>query len=70
MPEPGGYLLFLGRIHPDKGTHRAIEVARRAGLPLVIAGIVQDEDYFREAVEPHVDGPDGQLRRAGRADRA
>ena len=43
---PGGYLLFLGRIHPDKGTHRAIEVARRAGLPLVIAGIVQDEDYF------------------------
>ena len=40
---PGDYLLFLGRIHPDKGTHRAIEVARRAGLPLVIAGIVQDQ---------------------------
>ena len=39
---PGDYLLFLGRIHPDKGTHRAVEVARRAGLPLVIAGIVQD----------------------------
>jgi glycosyltransferase involved in cell wall biosynthesis len=53
---PGGYLLFLGRIHPDKGTHLAIEVARRTGLPLVIAGIVQDEAYFAEAVAPHVDG--------------
>ena len=52
---PGEHLLFLGRIHPDKGTHRAIEVARRAGLPLVIAGIVQDRDYFRELVEPHLD---------------
>jgi len=50
----GGYLLFLGRIHPDKGTHVAIEVARRAGLPLVIAGIVQDRAYFRELVEPHL----------------
>src|SRR4026208_2133455 len=40
LPEqPWGYLLFLGRIHPDKGTHQAVEVARRAGLPLVIAGI-------------------------------
>jgi glycosyltransferase involved in cell wall biosynthesis len=53
-PGPGEHLLFLGRIHPHKGTHVAIEVARRAGLPLVIAGIVQDEDYFRERVLPHV----------------
>ena len=52
----GGYLAFFGRIHPDKGAHHAIEVARRAGLPLVMAGIVQDADYFRERVEPHVDG--------------
>jgi len=52
----GGYLLFLGRIHPDKGTVAAIEVARRAGLPLVIAGIVQDEEYYRERVAPLVDG--------------
>lgn len=52
----GGYLLFLGRIHPDKGTHLAIEVARRAGLPLVVAGVVHDEPYFRTLVEPHVDG--------------
>ncbi len=51
----GGYLLFLGRIHPDKGTREAIEVARRAHLPLVIAGIIQDPDYYQEFVAPHLD---------------
>ena len=55
-PQAGGYLLFLGRIHPDKGTHQAIEVARRAGLPLIIAGVIHDEIYFRDFVEPAVDG--------------
>ncbi len=54
--EPGSYLLFLGRIHPHKGTHHAIELARRTGLPLVIAGIVQDVTYFRDEVEPHLHG--------------
>jgi glycosyltransferase involved in cell wall biosynthesis len=53
---PGDYLLFFGRIHPHKGTAEAIEVAERAGLPLTIAGIVQDEEYFARSVEPHVDG--------------
>jgi glycosyltransferase involved in cell wall biosynthesis len=52
----GGYLLFFGRIHPDKGAAEAIEVARRVGLPLVIAGIVHDEGYFEAQVAPHVDG--------------
>jgi glycosyltransferase involved in cell wall biosynthesis len=51
----GEHLVFLGRIHPDKGVHLAIEVARRSGLPLMIAGIVQDRAYFRERVEPHLD---------------
>ncbi len=54
--DPDDYLLFLGRIHPDKGTHDAIEVAQRTGLPLIIAGIVQDEDYFNEMVAPYIDG--------------
>jgi glycosyltransferase involved in cell wall biosynthesis len=62
-PSPGGYLLFFGRIHPDKGTARAIEVARRAGMPLVIAGIVQDQAYFDAAVVPHLD--DGRVRFVG-----
>ena len=52
----GGYLLFFGRIHHDKGTAEAIEVARRAGLPLVIAGLVHDEGYHAREVLPHVDG--------------
>jgi glycosyltransferase involved in cell wall biosynthesis len=57
LQEPGGdHLVFLGRIHPDKGVHLAIEVARLSGLPLLIAGIIQDRMYFREQVEPHL-GP-------------
>ena len=52
----GDYLVSLGRIHPDKGTADAIEIARRVGRRLVICGIVQDERYFADAVEPHVDG--------------
>jgi glycosyltransferase involved in cell wall biosynthesis len=52
----GGYLLFFGRIHPEKGTAEAIDVAARTGMPLTIAGIVQDEAYFEELVAPRVDG--------------
>ncbi len=55
-PEPGEYLLFFGRIHPDKGTAEAIDVAAGAGVPLVIAGIIQDEDYFQRLVRPRIDG--------------
>jgi glycosyltransferase involved in cell wall biosynthesis len=52
----GDYLLFFGRIHPHKGAAEAIEVSAAVGLPLVIAGIVQDREYFERAVEPHIDG--------------
>jgi len=52
----GDPLVSFGRIHPDKGTADAIEIARRAGRRLVICGIVQDERYFADAVEPHIDG--------------
>jgi glycosyltransferase involved in cell wall biosynthesis len=52
----GEYLVCLGRIHPDKGTADAIQIARRTGRQLVICGIVQDERYFADAVKPHVDG--------------
>lgn len=54
-PRGGTGLVAFGRIHPDKGTHAAIEIARRAGLPLTICGIVQDEGYFAERVAPHID---------------
>ncbi len=53
---PGAYAVVLGRIHPDKGIHHAIEAARAAEIPLVIAGIVQDEAYFHERIEPTLDG--------------
>lgn len=52
------YLCFLGRIAPIKGTHLAIAVAKKAGIPLKIAGEVQPifRDYFETEVEPHLDG--------------
>ena len=53
---PGDYLVFLGRFHPEKGTHLAIEIAKRAGVRLKIAAIPQDVEYFRTQVEPHIDG--------------
>jgi glycosyltransferase involved in cell wall biosynthesis len=52
----GEYLLFFGRIHPDKGVREAIQVARSTGIKLIIAGIIQDQDYFTTHVEPYVDG--------------
>lgn len=52
----GDNLIFLGRLHPDKGAHLAIEVARRASRRLIIAGIIQDKTYFKEQIEPHLDG--------------
>jgi glycosyltransferase involved in cell wall biosynthesis len=68
----GQYLLFFGRIHPEKGVRAAIDVAQRAGIKLVIAGIIQDHDYYVTQVEPHIDGttveylgPVGPDQRAG-----
>ncbi len=56
VPTPGEYLLFLARFHPEKGAHLAIAAAKRAGVRLVMAGIPQDDAYFKELVEPHIDG--------------
>ena len=56
-PHTGEYLLFLGRMSPDKGAHRAIAVAMGLGVPLKIAGKrreVKERQYFAEFVEPHV----------------
>jgi len=52
----GEYLLFFGRIHPHKGVYEAIQVAQRIGRKLVIAGIIQDQDYFAARVQPYIDG--------------
>lgn len=53
---PEDYLLFFGRIHPDKGVCEAIDVARETGMKLKIAGIIQDEEYYETLVKPHIDG--------------
>ena len=52
----GGYLLFFGRIHPDKGAREAIEIAKMAEMNLIIAGIIQDEKYFETEIAPRLDG--------------
>lgn len=51
----GDYLLYFGRIHPDKGTYEAIQVARQAGIKLLIAGIIQDQGYYETMIAPCID---------------
>jgi glycosyltransferase involved in cell wall biosynthesis len=51
---PGDKLVFLGRIHMDKGTHLAIEAAQKAGMELIIAGIIQDQEYFDTLIKPYL----------------
>ncbi len=62
VPE-GDYLLFYGRIHHDKGAKEAVEIARQAGRRLIIAGIVQDENYFNQYVKPYL--KEGQVEYIG-----
>lgn len=52
---PGEYLLYFGRIHPDKGTREAVDIARLSGHRLLMAGIIQDKEYFNRQVAPHID---------------
>ncbi|SEJ79906.1 Glycosyltransferase involved in cell wall bisynthesis [Dyadobacter sp. SG02] len=52
---PQDYLLFFGRIHPDKGTLEAIRIARQAGKVLLIAGLIQDDAYFEQKIQPCID---------------
>jgi glycosyltransferase involved in cell wall biosynthesis len=55
-PRPGPGLVAIGRIHPDKATADAIEIARRAGRRLTICGPIQDDAYYAEQVAPWIDG--------------
>ncbi len=58
VEDAGEYLLYFGRIHSDKGTAEAIRIAIKAGMRLIISGIIQDENYFREKVEPFLNNDD------------
>jgi glycosyltransferase involved in cell wall biosynthesis len=63
------YLLYFGRIHHDKGPLEAIEISKKANKRLIIAGIIQDENYWKEEVEPQLNeqiqyiGPAGPEKR-------
>ena len=50
----GNYLLYFGRIHPEKGAHTAIEIAKRAKYPLKMAGLIQDQNYFDSLIKPYI----------------
>lgn len=68
VSSPENFFVWLGRIVPDKGTHLAIEAAKRAGVPLVLAGTVdrhmtEATDYFEQVIKPELDG--SQIRYIG-----
>lgn len=67
---PQNYLLFFGRIHPEKGAAEAIAVAKKTKRPLVLAGIIQDERYFEERVKPELSGEISYIGPVGGAERA
>jgi len=53
--EPDNYLLFFGRIHHDKGAREAVEIARACNRELILAGIIQDNTYYHQYIEPYLD---------------
>lgn len=55
---PDNYLLYFGRIHHDKGTWEAIQIAKKSKMPIIISGIVQDQSYFDEKVAPFLNDED------------
>ncbi|MBW6498246.1 MAG: glycosyltransferase family 4 protein [Bacteroidales bacterium] len=52
------YLLFFGRIHPEKGTSECIQIAKQSGRKLIISGLIQDQAYFDKKVKPYINDDD------------
>ncbi|MFC2135820.1 glycosyltransferase family 4 protein [Bacteroidota bacterium] len=57
-PESKDYLLFFGRIHPEKGTYESIQIAKKSGQRLIISGLIQDQEYFDCNVKPFINDDD------------
>ncbi len=55
---PEDYLLYFGRIHPEKGTYESIQIARQSGRKLIISGLIQDQDYFDKKIKPFINDDD------------
>jgi len=56
--EPEDYLLFFGRIHPEKGTSESIQIAKKCGRKLIISGLIQHQEYFDSMVKPFINNDD------------
>ncbi len=56
--QPKDYLLFFGRIHPEKGTWDAIQISKRAGKQIIIAGLIQHQEYFDQKIKPLLNNED------------
>lgn len=63
--QPDDYLLYFGRIHHDKGTYEAIQIAKKSKRKLLIAGIVQDEGYYKSKIEPELNDQIAYIGHAG-----
>lgn len=55
---PKEYLLYFGRIHPEKGAHESIMIAKKSGRKLIISGLIQDQEYFDSKVKPFINNDD------------
>jgi glycosyltransferase involved in cell wall biosynthesis len=55
---PEDYLLYFGRIHPEKGTYESIQIAKQSGRKLIISGLVQDQDYFDNKIKSFINDND------------
>lgn len=56
--EPKDYLLFFGRIHPEKGTYESIQIAKQSGRQLIISGLIQHQEYFESRIKPYINDDD------------
>lgn len=56
--EPKDYLLFFGRIHPEKGTYESIQIAKQSGRQLIISGLIQHQEYFESMIKPCINDDD------------
>jgi glycosyltransferase involved in cell wall biosynthesis len=56
--EPNDYLLFFGRIHPEKGASESIQIAKQSGRKLIISGLIQHQEYFDNKIKPYINDDD------------
>jgi len=56
--KPNDYLLFFGRIHPEKGTSESIHIAKQSGRRLIISGLIQHQEYFDSKIKPFINDDD------------